>query len=126
MLRRRSVEGMVDRIEHLETAPGVVGSAQLGQGDDEPRGCVGILSAVFPDARRVALDIARFFSVLAKGGVNNLMISSLSSTSRFIADCIAVSERAGSPCPESTLQDWAMESIWHSSDSREPSGEPSS
>jgi hypothetical protein len=39
---------------------------------------------------------------------------------------MAVRERTGSPSPDSTLQDWAIESIWHSSELREPSGEPSS
>src|SRR5690606_30040458 len=66
------------------------------------------------------------FSVLEKGGVNSLMILCSSSTSSSSAFSMAVRERAASPSPESTLQDCAIESILHSSDACDPSGEPSS
>ncbi|RUX34903.1 hypothetical protein EN987_30690, partial [Mesorhizobium sp. M7A.F.Ca.CA.002.11.2.1] len=44
--------------------------------------------------------------VRENGGVNSLTIFSLSSTSSFVACSMAVVDRAGSPSPESTLQDW--------------------
>ena len=78
---------------------------------------MGVLAAIFAHAGRIALDVAGLLVGLEKGGVNSLMICSSSSTSQFCAACsIAVLARAGSPSPDSTLQDWAMESIRHSSD----------
>src|SRR5258708_1570570 len=49
---------VVDGVEEGEEGRGLVALAEGGEGDYGPGGGVGVLTAVFPDARRVALDVA--------------------------------------------------------------------
>jgi hypothetical protein len=64
--------------------------------------------------------------VRSKAGVNNCTRPSLRLTScAFTAD-MARSARLASPAPDITAQDWAIESILHSSLATEPKGVPSS
>ena len=85
-----------------------------------------VLPAIFANARRIALDIARIERASSKGGVNNRA----SPSSRLIryssTAAMARAARTGSAAPEITLQDCAIESIRHSLFATEPSGVPSS
>src|SRR4030095_4799231 len=49
---------VVDGVEQRKEGGGLVALAEGGEGDDGPGGGVGVLAAVFPDAGRVALDVA--------------------------------------------------------------------
>ena len=87
---------------------------------------MGILAAVLADAGRIALDVAGIVAVRSNGGVNsNARPSSPRISSRSTA-AIARRARSGSAAPDMTAQDWAIESIRHSSLAAEPSGVPSS
>ena len=87
---------------------------------------MGILAAILAHARRIALDVARLLRRVVEGRREQLDDLELVIDQELVAASIAVRERAGSPSPDSTLQDCAMKSIWHSSELREPSGVPSS
>ena len=54
----RCIEGVVDRVQHAECTPGLVGQAELGKRDDEPGRRVRVLAAVLAHPRRIALDVA--------------------------------------------------------------------
>ena len=48
---------MVDRVEHVEQLHGFVAAAKRRHRHDDPHRGVGILPAVLPHARRIALDV---------------------------------------------------------------------
>ena len=50
---------MVDRVEHVEQLHGFVAAAKRRHRHDDPHRGVGILAAVLPHARRIALDVPR-------------------------------------------------------------------
>ena len=64
--------------------------------------------------------------VWSNGGEKSSIRRSSRRTRRCSTDSMAWRARSVSPAPEMTAHDWAMESIWHSSFSADPSGVPSS
>ena len=50
---------VIDRIQEREELAGSVAVAERGERHDRPDRGVRVLAAVFPDARRVAFDVAR-------------------------------------------------------------------
>ena len=58
---------VIDRIQHREQLSGPIALAQACEGEDRPGGGVGVLAAVFADARRIAFDIARLERRLIEG-----------------------------------------------------------
>ena len=54
----RAGAGVIDGVEQREQVCRLVALAELREGHHRPHGGVGVLAAIFADARRIALDIA--------------------------------------------------------------------
>ena len=118
--------GVIDRVEQREQVGGLVALTKRGERHNRPQRGMGVLSAVLPNAGRIALDVAGVSDVLSNGGANSSASLSCGRISSRSTAAIACSARADAAAPESTPQDWAMASIRHSSFAAEPSGVPSS
>jgi hypothetical protein len=57
-LHARTRRSTSDWVQHPEQFAGFIAVAERGKGNDRPRGSVGVLAAIFADARDVALDVA--------------------------------------------------------------------
>ena len=67
MLDRGSVEGLTNGIEQVEDASRALTVAQVGERPPDPDRCVGVLSAILPDARRIRLDVPRVPAIGREG-----------------------------------------------------------
>ena len=109
-----------------KSSRGLVAVAERGEGDHRPDGGMRVLAAVLADARRVALDVAGVErrAVERRREEQDEPVVAAHEVSSTAA--IARAARAGSPAPEITPQDCAIESMRHPSFAAEPSGVPSS
>ena len=86
-----------------------------------------VLRAIFANAGRIALDVARIaLRRVERRREEQQIAGRRPEPSCSLTDCIAARARAGSPAPDNTAQLCAMASIRHSSSDAVPSGEPSS
>jgi len=117
---------VVDGIDQREQLGRLVALAERGKAHDRPGSGMSVLAAILADAGRIALDIAGMQRGLVerRGKQQCQTVAAMHEVVSRAA--IARTARVGSPAPDIAAQDWAMESMRHSSLSAEPSGVPSS
>ena len=117
---------MVDRIQHVEHFSDLVATSQLRQRHHDPDRGMRVLPAVLSHARRVSLDVPGSWVDRSKGGSSRRSSCDSRAMSAVRTASMARSAKRCGTAPESTAQDWAIESILHSSFCAEPSADPSS
>src|SRR3546814_9359355 len=92
MVRRRAGVGGPDRIDPIEQRHGAVAIALARNCDGKPGCGMGVLAAIFTNAGRIGLDVARFARCSVEGGVKEP------------ANVVVIPDEVSSRCCDSPLR----------------------